>query len=483
MELGSRTSAWQGGLLRTNGSIFRDREGDLENSRRLLAQSPVSSTRLLENPRSLSEFSKKQLGVPQEDTEIEGFCGHGVTCLIRCRRADWVFCQLGAREHYAVARALHKIGKLELLLTDCWMPPGSLTGRLKASLQSRFHADLADANVAASNLSAVSFEMYASMTGLHGWQRIRARNIRFQKAAVSQLRLVRAIPSKRVVVAYSYAALRILEYARAQGWFTILNQIDPGPPEEQLVAKLYEKDPTQHKRWKRAPSAYWQDWRKECDLADRIVVNSLWSQRALVEEGIAIEKIRVVPLAYEAPSTAKSFRRAYPKAFTRSHPLRALFLGQVNMRKGIGPLMDAIRLLREEPIEFTFVGPIQISVPSDLRGASNVRWVGPVRRGETDHFYREADVLLFPTFSDGFGLTQLEAQAWKLPVLTTKFSGQVVEHGRNGWLLNEVSGEEIANVLRDAIPNPEQLQRLSDNAELDQFDLGSVGAKWLSVVD
>lgn len=403
--------------------------------------------------------------------------------MIRRRQASWVFCQLGAREHYAVARALHRMGELELLLTDCWMPPGSFSGRLRPTLQSRFHADLADAKVAASNLSAVSFELYASMARLYGWQRILARNARFQQAAVSRLRLVSAIPSKRVVVAYSYAALGILEYARAQGWFTVLNQIDPGPPEEKLVARLYENDPEQHEQWKRAPPAYWQAWRKECELADRIVVNSPWSQRALVEEGIAVDKLRVVPLAYEAPSSAKSFRRSYPKAFTRSRPLRALFLGQVNMRKGVGPLLDAIRLLRDEPVEFTFVGPIQISVPPDLRGASNVRWVGPVSRENTAEFYREADIFLFPTFSDGFGITQLEAQAWKLPVLTTKFSGEVVEHGRNGWLLNEVTGEEIATVLRRVLADPAQLQRCSNNSVLDQFELGSVGARWLNVID
>lgn len=153
------------------------------------------------------------------------------------------------------------------------------------------------------------------------------------------------------------------------------------------------------------------------------------------------------------------------------------------MRKGVRPLLDALRLLREEPVEFTFVGPIQISVPPELRGASNVRWVGPVGRDNTAEFYREADIFLFPTFSDGFGLTQLEAQAWKLPVLTTRFSGEVVEHGRNGWLLNEVSGEEIATVLRRALADPARLQRFSDNSELDQFELGSVGARWLSVID
>jgi glycosyltransferase involved in cell wall biosynthesis len=63
-------------------------------------------------------------------------------------------------------------------------------------------------------------------------------------------------------------------------------------------------------------------------------------------------------------------------------------------------------------VEFTFVGPIQISMPTDLLNRPRERWLGPAPHRATNAFYRNADVFLFPTFSDGFGLTQLEAQAW-----------------------------------------------------------------------
>ena len=73
-------------------------------------------------------------------------------------------------------------------------------------------------------------------------------------------------------------------------------------------------------------------------------------------------------------------------------------------------------------------------IPERFRDASGVHWHGP--RGETAaRFYREADVFLFPTLSDGFGLTQLEAQAWRLPVIASRFCGDVVQDGVNGLLL------------------------------------------------
>ena len=62
-------------------------------------------------------------------------------------------------------------------------------------------------------------------------------------------------------------------------------------------------------------------------MAFRIVVNSKWSEQALLQEGVSAQKIRVVPLAHDAPPETADFERAYPPAFTTKGPLRLLFLG------------------------------------------------------------------------------------------------------------------------------------------------------------
>jgi glycosyltransferase involved in cell wall biosynthesis len=140
--------------------------------------------------------------------------------------------------------------------------------------------------------------------------------------------------------------------------------------------------------------------------------------------------------------------------------------------------------LRDESVEFSFVGPIQISIPTDLLNGSQVRWVGPAPRQATEEFYRNADVFLFPTFSDGFGLTQLEAQAWKLPVIATAFCGEVVQHGRNGWVLPEIAPLSIATVLRELLRDPSRLQVASDQGGLDErSDLANIGRQWLKVLE
>lgn len=393
----------------------------------------------------------------------------------------WICCQIGAREHYAVARALHQHRALDLLLTDAWVRPGNPLGRLKPGLGARFHADLATANVHGPNLNNIAFELRAKLARLDNWPLMIARNDWFQKAAVARLSR-EPVNSPRTVMAYSYAALGIFKLARARGWRTVLGQIDPGPSEERIVARLYEQDPAQRRTWRPPPRQYWSNWREECTLADRIVVNSQWSRMALIEEGVPAAKIRIVPLAYDEPKADATFQREYPMRFTDDRPLRVLFLGQINLRKGVGPLLDAIRMLRGEPIEFSFVGQLQTTVPKDMCENPQVRWLGPVPRKDTARFYRDADVLLFPTHSDGFGLTQLEAQAWKLPIIATKFCGDVVEEGRNGWLLPEVTAGAIAETIRRLLADPTRLQQFSAHSMLaEQFSLARVGERWLQV--
>jgi glycosyltransferase involved in cell wall biosynthesis len=404
--------------------------------------------------------------------------------------AKWICCQLGAREHYAVPRALHSRNQLAGLITDIWVAPRNVFGLLKSSLRDRFHADLGNANVHSANRSLLHFEFLARLRGLKGWALTMARNRWFQHHAVGSLRNFskksilrgRSCTGPFTVFAYSYAALDILRWSKAQGWRAVLGQIDPGFQEERLVQRVFEQSGGGLGHSAPAPPDYWQLWREECSLADTVVVNSEWSRQGLLSEGIAATKLRVVPLAFEieARGEVAKFRRSYPRQFTIDRPMRVLFLGQVNLRKGIQTLLEAVRQLRSEPVEFWFVGPVQITIPEDLASAPNVRWLGPVSRQATARFYREADVFIFPTFSDGFGLTQLEAQAWQLPVIASRHCGEVTIDGVNGVRLAEVNGPTITGVLRRLAANPRVLQEYAAHSAVDKsFSLSVVGGTLL----
>ncbi|HEY8224369.1 MAG TPA: glycosyltransferase family 4 protein [Pyrinomonadaceae bacterium] len=384
-------------------------------------------------------------------------------------------CQIGAREHYAVPRALERLGSLKELFTDFWARPGDWRG-LKSN--GRFHSGLAKSAVTASNLGAIRFELTAKTRGYSGWELIQARNDWFQNFVLAGLNKNQRNGNGQPVTlfAYSYAADQIFNFARRRGWTTVLGQIDLGPADEAVVGRLNSQANDAVRPWKPAPAGYWRRWQLECDLADHIVVNSDWSRDGLIAHGAAAQKIKVVPLAFEPSDESATFIRQYPQEFTAIRPLRVLFLGQICLRKGVDALFEAIKLLRGEPIEFWFVGSVQVDIPVELRSGSRIRWIGPVPRSHVGDYYRKADVFIFPTLSDGFGLTQLEAQSWKLPVIASRYCGPVVRHDLNGLVLQEVSARTIADALVGLLHNPDKLQQMSRASYVsDRFSLASLG--------
>ena len=389
----------------------------------------------------------------------------------------WLCSQLGAREHYAIPRALFRQGSLDNLLTDAWVPPNSPLSAF--GLSDRFHPDLTEAPVRAWTSRLLAFELAARLKRLSGWPLIVARNHWFERKIVAYLsgsRLL-VLGSRPIVFAYSYAARDILCFAKLRGWKTVLGQIDPGPFEEEIVAAEAEREASFAPDWRRAPTDYWNSWRQECEAADRIIVNSQWSFDGLAAMGIPPEKLSVVPLALEVnvPSVSP---KAYPKRFTAERPLRVLFLGQISLRKGIARLLNVARSLQSQPIEFLMVGPIQITIPEDLRSNRKIRWMGPVPQNSVRNYYEQSDVFVLPTLSDGFALTQLEALAHRLPVIASRRCGQVVTDGVNGLLLDEPTTAAIEEALLSCLRNPDQLAQFSENATVgERFSLSCLGTR------
>jgi len=400
----------------------------------------------------------------------------------------WICCQLGAREHFAIPRALFRLGMLDYLLTDAWVGPSSLLAKRAPKLGERFHNDLSDARVRAFNSSLIVFETLSRVRGLSGWPKIIARNRWFQRKVVNALTSLAAGASAKaadigpqtsgspILLSYSYTALEPFRYAKANGWKTLLVQIDPGPEEERIVAEEAARVPQLAADWQAAPPEYWSSWREECMLADRTVVNSEWSREGLVRGGVPSEKISIIPLAYETEVKNQKSEvrspRPYPTRFTDERPMRVLFLGLINLRKGVARLLEAARILRDEPVEFWMVGPVEIANTSTSGDRGRVRWFGPATREKAADYYRNADVFILPTLSDGFALTQLEAQAHGLPVIASKNCGKVVENGVNGIILDEPSAACIAHAIRDCIASPDRLEKLASGSGVrDRFTL------------
>jgi glycosyltransferase involved in cell wall biosynthesis len=401
---------------------------------------------------------------------------------------SWICCQLGAREHYAIPRALAATGRLELLITDIWLdqdhPCNLLPPSYLSSLRARYHPEVPSEQVKAFNQAQIAWEIfhrhYKIRDKVKEWELITARNLWWQKQVVKILKKHQVRGQNITLFAYSYAALELFVYAKSRGWKTVLGQIDPGIIEAQLVQQEAAKYPQLSPTIINTPDhQYWSNWQQECQIADLIIVNSNWSQNALQKVGIDQHKITTIPLAYQATRQAKEFTRTYPENFSVQRPLKVLFLGQVIIRKGINAILEAVTLIQDYPLEFWFVGQVKVTLPKTFITHPQIKWFGAVSRSQTDFHYQQADVFLFPTHSDGFGLTQLEAQAWKLPIIASQFCGAVVKEQNNGLILPQITGKAIAETLIFCLQNPQKLAKFSSNSTqvLSGFTLSKLAQK------
>jgi glycosyltransferase involved in cell wall biosynthesis len=253
-------------------------------------------------------------------------------------------------------------------------------------------------------------------------------------------------------------------WARDQGAVCIVGQMDPSRTEVDMLREEEKLWPGWAKAPIMVPEQYFA-WREsEWGLADAIMVNSQWTLDALVQQGVPKEKIHIVPLAYEAED---SLRESSPFPLREDpEPLRVLFLGQVNLRKGIQYLLEAARLLQGANIQIDVAGPISIADQFVVKAPPNVRFHGAVTRDRVREFYSRADVFVLPTISDGFALTQLEAMAHGLPVITTPHCGRVVTDGVDGFLIPARNAFLLADRVRTLLEDPERLQAMGEAAQL-----------------
>jgi len=390
----------------------------------------------------------------------------------------WITSQLGSREHYAIPRSLHEVGHLNALFTDVWIGKAmaGLFKPLAPSLASRRHCGIPNALVRSSTVGRVLMDRRLRRQKLSSWEACLQRNQWYSGWVSSQLQRVQA----DVFFSYAYTARQPFETAKRRGMRCILDQIDGAWREEQVWRELSRPYHDIEAEVDEAPPAYWAAWREELAMADVIVVNSGWSKKLIIEAGADAGKIVEVPLVYEPAKPAVGSRQSsagdhlvtrHPPPVTAcSDRLSALFLGSVVLRKGVGQLLDAMWLLKAEPVDFTFAGPINVRVPDDIRAMPNVRFLGPVDRATADHLYGESDVFLFPTLSDGFGLTQLEALGHGLPVIASQNCSQVVEHRVSGLILPEVSPTAIAEAIMELVRDRDLLAQLKSGAHVpDKF--------------
>ncbi|MDQ1124480.1 glycosyltransferase involved in cell wall biosynthesis [Microbacterium trichothecenolyticum] len=190
---------------------------------------------------------------------------------------------------------------------------------------------------------------------------------------------------------------------------------------------------------------------EEISLADKIIVPSSFAKRTFIESGVSAARVEVMSLGADPGLLDEAeMRDSFSKKNNRSGPIRVIFAGQVNQRKGIFYLLDAIRELGPKVAGLTIAGPISSETRTFIeKKYSNTEFFGPMPRHKLARLMASADVLALPSLAEGFGLVAIEAMQSGTPVILSDrtFGSDIVAHDRDGWIVQAGSSVEIAQVI------------------------------------
>lgn len=175
-----------------------------------------------------------------------------------------------------------------------------------------------------------------------------------------------------------------------------------------------------------------------------------------------------------------------------------LFVGRIQALKGVDVAIDALDKVRagvpgaemlvvggaSGPHGFEEVNRIRAQVAE--RGLeSAVRFHDPVPHRDLAVFYQAADVLVFPSRSESFGLVAAEAQACGTPVVAARVGGlpYVVSHNESGVLVDGWESADYADALSRILTDAPWRAQLSAGALQfsDQFSWASTASRLLEL--
>ena len=162
---------------------------------------------------------------------------------------------------------------------------------------------------------------------------------------------------------------------------------------------------------------------------------------------------------------------------------RVLFSGNLTRRKGA----DLICLIAEKlqpNIEILYTTGLRTK--KTLPDTPNIKNIGSIPYSKMPLIYQDADILLFPTVREGFGLAAAEAMACGLPVVATDCSSlpELVINGKGGFLCKLGDVDKFAECINKLADSPElryEMGKFNRNRAKQKFTVQQMVRKYMTL--
>lgn len=236
-----------------------------------------------------------------------------------------------------------------------------------------------------------------------------------------------------------------------------------------VIAKILFKKP--FVVWGRGTDVYLADWFTK--LISKIIIKNADSVIALTNDmkqkiqAVYSRDIFVIPNGIDLEKYSR-----IPKNSKKVNGITILFVGRLHPVKGVQYLIEAMAIIHQEMpgVKLIIVGEgIEreklegLTKQLDLKGC--IQFVGRVPQEKIPLFMQQADIFVLPSLAEGFPNVLLEAMACGLPIVATRVGGipEIIEDGRNGFLVNPKKPDEIADKLLFISRNKSITWKISKN--------------------
>jgi glycosyltransferase involved in cell wall biosynthesis len=188
----------------------------------------------------------------------------------------------------------------------------------------------------------------------------------------------------------------------------------------------------------------WRTVLDDCEQADRVLVNSHFVKRTFAERGFSTDRIDVAYLGVK-PSYFH-----LKQSYACHGPVKILFTGNFDLRKGVRVLLEAIRHLRHGGLDvrLRIIGNMtngQVWIKqSDAEFLTHTPFIPPEAVLPA---LADADMFVFPTLIEGCSRSAMEAAAAGLPVITTESCGLPLVSGESVLYIPPNDAERLAEMI------------------------------------
>ncbi len=221
-----------------------------------------------------------------------------------------------------------------------------------------------------------------------------------------------------------------------------------------------------------------------CKLSTHIRSVSPMNMQFAIDEGIyKQEKVKVVGnggtigvdmSAYDVSQKAEWKKTIREKYNINENDFVFGFAGRMTTDKGCTELLTAFRNIIEtnKSAKLVVVGPVEdvSGVKQDLidwaNHSDNVVLTGRVDNADMKKYYSAMDVLVHPTYREGFGMVIQEAGALAVPTITTKIPGasEVMVDGVSCVLVEPKNTSDLQSAMSDLLCNTDKTKKLGNGA-------------------